>query len=325
MATATATAAAAAKPIRVRNGICATTSPQSAMTTVAPAKITALPAVATRAGDGLLDLHALAELAAVPGGEEQRVVDADREADHHRQRRGGGVDRGEERGDQQDAGHRDADPEDRGEQRHAGGDEASRASAPARASATTSPTASVAETGVEVVVNIWPPRSTLDARALGRPVAASSIASVSSGVDLLQRDVELDLDERVRPSSEIDRSRGSGRRVRRRTGRPRRRSIGCYPLSIVAAVRGDPLALGRGEHDLADGAGQLGEPGVEDVEPCLGLGAGDRQVVAQLTTGRPASAPTATSSSTQAAPRPGAACQRRRPSRKRYEDMFEYA
>ncbi len=47
MSTATATAAAAAKPITARNGIRATTRPQRAMTTVAPAKITALPAVAS--------------------------------------------------------------------------------------------------------------------------------------------------------------------------------------------------------------------------------------------------------------------------------------
>ena len=44
--TATATATAAATPITARNGIRATTRPQSAITTVVPAKITALPAVA---------------------------------------------------------------------------------------------------------------------------------------------------------------------------------------------------------------------------------------------------------------------------------------
>ena len=47
MATATATAAAPAKPITARNGMPATTRPDSAMITVAPAKMTALPAVAT--------------------------------------------------------------------------------------------------------------------------------------------------------------------------------------------------------------------------------------------------------------------------------------
>ena len=45
--TATATVAAAAAPITVRNGICATDRPSRAMTTVAPAKTTALPAVAS--------------------------------------------------------------------------------------------------------------------------------------------------------------------------------------------------------------------------------------------------------------------------------------
>ena len=45
--TAIATATEAAYPITARNGIFATTSPNSAITTVAPAKMTALPAVAS--------------------------------------------------------------------------------------------------------------------------------------------------------------------------------------------------------------------------------------------------------------------------------------
>ncbi|OUD81236.1 hypothetical protein BC477_19515 [Clavibacter michiganensis subsp. michiganensis] len=44
---ASSTANAAPRPITVRNGICTTSSPSSAMITVTPAKITALPAVAT--------------------------------------------------------------------------------------------------------------------------------------------------------------------------------------------------------------------------------------------------------------------------------------
>ncbi|OUE29776.1 hypothetical protein BFL35_13525 [Clavibacter michiganensis] len=44
---ASSTAKAAPSPITVRNGICTTSSPSSAMITVTPAKITALPAVAT--------------------------------------------------------------------------------------------------------------------------------------------------------------------------------------------------------------------------------------------------------------------------------------
>ena len=46
MSTAIVTAAAAARPITVSTGIPATESPVSAITTVAPANTTALPAVA---------------------------------------------------------------------------------------------------------------------------------------------------------------------------------------------------------------------------------------------------------------------------------------
>ncbi len=47
MTTATVTAAAAPRPITVSTGILATASPARAITTVAPANTTALPAVAS--------------------------------------------------------------------------------------------------------------------------------------------------------------------------------------------------------------------------------------------------------------------------------------
>ena len=52
------------------------------MTTVVPANSTAWPAVAIGGAGGVLDAHALVEVLAVPGDDEQRVVDADAEADH---------------------------------------------------------------------------------------------------------------------------------------------------------------------------------------------------------------------------------------------------
>ena len=71
-----------ATPAAVMNGTPATASPRIAITTVPPAKITAWPAVATARPTDSVDRHATSEELAVAGDEEQRVVDADAEADH---------------------------------------------------------------------------------------------------------------------------------------------------------------------------------------------------------------------------------------------------
>ena len=72
------------------------------MTTVVPANSTAWPAVAIGGAGGVGDAHALVEVLAVAGDDEQRVVDADAEADHHAQDQG-------ELGDVQERGqHADA-------------------------------------------------------------------------------------------------------------------------------------------------------------------------------------------------------------------------
>ena len=79
-----------------------------------------------RGADGparrLLALAALGEFGTVAGDDEQGVVDADREADHHRQRRGGGaqIERVGQGGDRGDA---DADADERGQQRQPGRDQ----------------------------------------------------------------------------------------------------------------------------------------------------------------------------------------------------------
>ena len=59
-----ATVPAAARPISVSIGMPTTDSPASAMTTVSPAKTTALPGGADGAADGLLGSHALGAAAA---------------------------------------------------------------------------------------------------------------------------------------------------------------------------------------------------------------------------------------------------------------------
>ena len=66
-----------------------TVRPTRAMTTVMPAKTTAEPAVAGGLGGRLGGLEPVAQVLAVAGEDEQRVVDADREAEHRGQDRGG--------------------------------------------------------------------------------------------------------------------------------------------------------------------------------------------------------------------------------------------
>ena len=72
-----------------------------AITTVVPANSTAWPAVAIGGAGGVLDAHALVEVLAVAGDDEQRVVDADAEADHRAQdqRELGDVDEGRQHAD----------------------------------------------------------------------------------------------------------------------------------------------------------------------------------------------------------------------------------
>ena len=121
--TVTATVAAATRPIWARIGRPESTSAARAMTTVVPAKTTALPAVATERGDRLVQVVAAQDVAAVPVDDEQRVVDADGEPEHQGERRGHRVEVGERReGD--GAGEAHADAEQGDEQRKAGGDEA---------------------------------------------------------------------------------------------------------------------------------------------------------------------------------------------------------
>ena len=78
---------------------------------------------AARGGDGLrgalLRVLSARELRAMPREDEERVVDADREADHDREH-GGGVRHRRERRDDRDAAERGADADERGEQRQAG-------------------------------------------------------------------------------------------------------------------------------------------------------------------------------------------------------------
>ena len=77
---------------------------------------------AGRPGRGLLRVHAGGQLGAVPGQDEQRVVDADGEADHQRERRRGRGQRDHVRRQQQPA-HADADADDRRQQVHPGGEQ----------------------------------------------------------------------------------------------------------------------------------------------------------------------------------------------------------
>ena len=84
-AIATATTSATATPIEVMAGSPARNRPRMAMTTVVPAKSTGLAGGGVRGAGRVLDAHAVVQVLAVAGDDEQRVVDADAEADHHAQ------------------------------------------------------------------------------------------------------------------------------------------------------------------------------------------------------------------------------------------------
>ena len=96
-----------------------TSSAVSAMMTVRPAKTTAEPAVPTAIPTASARSSVCCELAAIARQDEERVVDADREADHGGEHRSGGadVDEGGHRGDAHDA---ESDTDQGGEDRQAG-------------------------------------------------------------------------------------------------------------------------------------------------------------------------------------------------------------
>ena len=87
MSTAIATHAAPTVPMRPRNGMPVTLSARSAMIDRGPGEHHRVAGRAGREGDGLPDRVAVHELAAVAVDDEQRVVDPDREAEHHAQGR----------------------------------------------------------------------------------------------------------------------------------------------------------------------------------------------------------------------------------------------
>ena len=167
-------------------------------------------------------------------------------------------------------------------------------------SATRTPIPSVTETCTDLLVKIWPPRCTSSGESSGSARAAFSRSSMVRVLEPVQRHVELHLDQGVAAvvgaESLFRLVNGSVATWTWSTLLDRGRRPGA-PRPVVA----DLLALRRHEQHLARGAGDLGEALREDVEPVLRLGAGDRQVVLQLTAQadgerahqRPGRAPTA--------------------------------
>ena len=116
MSTAIATHAAPTVPIRPRNGMPVTLSASSAMIDRGPGEDDRVARGAGREGDGLLDRVAVHELAAMAVDDEQRVVDPDREAEHHAQdrRHGHHLD---DAGERHRPEHADPDADERGDDR----------------------------------------------------------------------------------------------------------------------------------------------------------------------------------------------------------------
>ena len=122
MRTAIATAAAPTLPIRPRKGMPVTLSASSAMMTVEPANTTALPEVPVASAIDSATRVAVHELAAVAVDDEQRVVDPDREAEHHAEHRRHGHHL-DDAGERHRAEHADGDAHERGDEGKAGRDE----------------------------------------------------------------------------------------------------------------------------------------------------------------------------------------------------------
>ena len=93
------------------------TMPSSAITTVEPANSTERPAVSIAVTRRGAHVGAGGALAAEAGDDQQRVVDADAEGDHHRQRRGEVGDVEDGRGGEHER-HRQRDRGERHDQRH---------------------------------------------------------------------------------------------------------------------------------------------------------------------------------------------------------------
>ena len=83
------TAPAAARPITVRNGMFDDHQADQGDDHGHAGEHHRAAGRAGRLGGRLARLHAVAEVLAMAGQDEQRVVDADGEAEHRRQRRGG--------------------------------------------------------------------------------------------------------------------------------------------------------------------------------------------------------------------------------------------
>ncbi len=110
-ATATAVAVPHARPVRKLRRT--SSSPSSEIMTVTPAKTTERPAVRMASSMASSDARSARERGAMAGDDQQRVVDADADADHRRDLTGevGCVD---ERGPEGDGGERHEDARDRG-------------------------------------------------------------------------------------------------------------------------------------------------------------------------------------------------------------------
>ena len=163
------------------------------MITVMPAKSTARPAVSTAAIAAVARLQPFVEPVAEAGEDEERVVDADAEADHRRQLRrelGGVEDVGAE-GDQAEA---DAEREQRGER------SAGPSPPPSRRSAAGSTTAASRPIAKEDVAFFFgadfldrlAAELDLEAVAVGRLRRSSISFLMSSLFELVGGDVELD-------------------------------------------------------------------------------------------------------------------------------------
>ena len=263
--------------------------PVTEMATVRPAKSTARPADAPASAAASREREPLVEVLPEPRDDEQRVVDADAEADHRDEDRGDRVDVGqagedeqqEERGQQRD--DREHDRDERRDERAE--DDEQHDDRREQAEQLGGSLLDRRELRLAVVLDRHPGR--LDRLADG----------VLHGDDLvpvgvLDRLVELRLGvgdtavlrERVRAERVADAREAGIAILRLELGRPELRH---GLLDRRLALRGvEPLPLGRGEDDVEDGALLGREALLDQVGRPLGVRARDLELVAQAAADR---------------------------------------
>ena len=269
----TASAAAIAGPLR--NEMPSSTMPSSATTTVEPANSTERPAVSMAVRVAARTLRAGGALAAEAADDQQGVIDADAEGDHHRQRRGEVGDVEDRRGGE-DERHRQPDRRERHDQRH--GHRGQRAQHEQEHDDGDGDADELAGALWRLLGDLDGLAPELDLQAACRPRLGGVDDALDVGlVELVGLAVEEHRRECHLPVARDGARPGERALHRGYVGQALDAVHDGVDLRVALSTGEAPVA--HGEDDLAGVPGLLGEALLEEVEGALGLGPRQREVV----------------------------------------------